>query len=89
MSGIHRLTVLLACFAVLCGVAPAQESAESAAASSANAFDYYVYVAAESADEVYKVVFDGERAQVADVIDVGYQATEIEGPRGLTWTGKT
>ncbi|MFK7821925.1 MAG: YncE family protein [Planctomycetaceae bacterium] len=46
--------------------------------------DYYMYVAAESADEVYKVVFDGKQARVDEVIDVGYQATEIEGPHGLT-----
>ena len=46
--------------------------------------DYYVYVAAESADEVYKVRFDGTAAEVVKVIDVGYLPTEIEGPHGLT-----
>lgn len=45
--------------------------------------DYYVYVALESADEVCKVRFDGERAQVVKRIPVGYQPTEIEGPHGL------
>ena len=46
--------------------------------------DYYVYVTAESADEVYLVHFDGQRAAVAQRIDVGYLPTEIEGPHGLT-----
>ena len=46
--------------------------------------NYYVYVAAESADEIYKVKFDGSKATVDNVVEVGYQATEIEGPHGLT-----
>lgn len=45
---------------------------------------YWVYAAAESADEVYVVRFDGRRAEVAQRLDVGYQATEIEGPHGMT-----
>lgn len=48
------------------------------------ALDYWLYVAAESADEVYKVRFDGEKAEVAKMIDVGVLPTEIEGPHGLT-----
>ena len=48
------------------------------------AADYYVYVTAESADEVYLVKFDGREAEVVKKIDVGYQPTEIEGPHGLT-----
>ena len=54
----------------------AQDATERAAA-----LDYFVYVTAESADEVYLVRFDGAKAEVVDVIDVGYQPTEIEGPR--------
>ena len=46
--------------------------------------DYYVYVTAESADEIYKVRFDEEQAHVEKVIQVGYQPTEIEGPHGMT-----
>lgn len=46
--------------------------------------DYYLYAAAESADEVYKIKFDGQRATVVGVVPVGYQATEIEGAHGLT-----
>jgi DNA-binding beta-propeller fold protein YncE len=46
--------------------------------------DYWVYVAAESADEVYSVRFDGAVATVEGVIEVGYQPPEIEGPHGLT-----
>jgi DNA-binding beta-propeller fold protein YncE len=45
---------------------------------------YRVYVACESADEVHLVAFDGERARVERVIEVGYQPTEVEGPHGLT-----
>lgn len=45
---------------------------------------YRVYVACESADEVHRVAFDGSKAVVERVIDVGYQPTEIEGPHGLT-----
>lgn len=50
----------------------------------ARAQDYYVYVAAESEDEVAVVHFDGTTARVAEVIPVGYQPTEIEGPHGIT-----
>lgn len=46
--------------------------------------DYYVYAAAESDDAVYKIKFDGERATVVGVVEVGYQATETEGAHGLT-----
>ena len=45
---------------------------------------YYVYVAAESEDEVSVVHFDGKTARVATTIPVGYQPTEIEGPHGIT-----
>lgn len=45
---------------------------------------YYVYVAAESEDEVAVVEFDGKTAIVAETIAVGYQPTEIEGPHGIT-----
>ena len=46
--------------------------------------DYRFLVAAESADEVYDLGFDGENLVVRAVVPVGYQATEIEGPHGLT-----
>ena len=45
--------------------------------------DYHLYVAAESSDEVFQLRFDGERLEIEDVIEVGYQPTEIEGPHGL------
>lgn len=54
------------------------------AADEPTPLSYHLYVAAESSDEVYKVIFDGKDAKVEDVIEVGYQATEIEGPHGLT-----
>ena len=46
--------------------------------------DYFVYVAAESADEVYVVHFDGQHADIQSRVKVGYMPTEIEGPHGLT-----
>jgi DNA-binding beta-propeller fold protein YncE len=46
--------------------------------------DYYVYVTAESSDEVYLVRFDGEVASAEQRIPVGRWPTEIEGPHGLT-----
>lgn len=45
---------------------------------------YYVYVAAESEDEVNVVRFDGEAAEVVERIRVGMWPTEIEGPHGIT-----
>jgi len=45
---------------------------------------YYLYAAAESSDEVFVVRFDGEHASIEERLEVGYMATEIEGPHGLT-----
>lgn len=45
---------------------------------------YTAYVACESSDEVYIIDFDGKSAEIRAVFEVGYQATEIEGPHGLT-----
>ncbi len=50
----------------------------------AQAQNYYVYVAAESEDEVALIRFDGEQAEVVKTIEVGNWPTEIEGPHGLT-----
>lgn len=46
--------------------------------------DCRILVAAESADEVWDLGFDGEQLAVREVVPVGYQVTEIEGPHGLT-----
>ncbi len=64
--------------------APARRAAAAPVEDHTGPKDYYVYVAAESADEVYKCRFDGEKAEIVRVIQVGYQPTEIEGPHGLT-----
>jgi DNA-binding beta-propeller fold protein YncE len=58
--------------------------AQDSEVEAAGARDYFLYIAAESADEVYKIKFDGAKASIVKVIEVGYQATEIEGPHGLT-----
>ena len=54
------------------------------AATTANAQKYYVYVAAESEDEVAIVSFDGKEAKTEQRIPVGYIPKEIEGPHGIT-----
>lgn len=46
--------------------------------------DYYVYVTAESEDEVAVVKFNGEQAKAVQTIQVGVWPTEIEGPHGIT-----
>ena len=47
---------------------------------------YYVYVTAESEDEVAVVKYDAQAQKATTVqrIQVGYMATEIEGPHGIT-----
>ena len=45
--------------------------------------DYYVYVTAESEDEVSLIKFDGEVATVEKTIPVGVWPAEIEGPHGI------
>lgn len=52
-------------------------------AAVAQAQEYYVYVASESADEVALVRFDGEEAVVAETVTVGYMPTETEGAHGM------
>lgn len=74
---------LLAAFTFFATEVPAQDDVVQATTERAP-LDYYIYVTAESADEVYKVKFDGVRATVVGVVEVGYQATEIEGAHGLT-----
>ncbi|MDH5366656.1 MAG: YncE family protein [Cyclobacteriaceae bacterium] len=49
-----------------------------------NAQDYYVYVTAESEDEVALVKFDGKKAETIKTIPVGVWPAEIEGPHGIT-----
>ncbi len=46
--------------------------------------NYYVYVTAESEDQVALIQFDGETANVVKTIPVGVKPTEIEGPHGIT-----
>lgn len=51
---------------------------------SSYAQDYYVYVTAESEDEVSLVKFDGKKAETIKNIPVGVWPAEIEGPHGIT-----
>ncbi len=67
----------MAVFMLLPGGVPAQSSAAGETA-------YYLYVAAESQDEVDLVRFNGQRAEVVKRIPVGLWPVEIEGPHGLT-----
>ena len=48
-----------------------------------NAQDYYVYVTAESEDEVSLIKFDGKNATIVQTIPVGIWPAEIEGPHGI------
>lgn len=50
---------------------------------SAQSQNYYVYVAAESEDEVALIKFDGKQAVVEETIAVGTWPAEIEGPHGI------
>jgi len=45
---------------------------------------YYLYVAAESDDEVSLLRFDGKTIEELERIEVGVMPTEIEGPHGIT-----
>ncbi len=45
--------------------------------------NYYVYVTAESEDEVALIKFDGKNATVEERIPVGVWPAEIEGPHGI------
>jgi len=49
-----------------------------------NAQNYYVYVTAESEDEVALIKFDGKDASTIKRIPVGVWPAEIEGPHGIT-----
>lgn len=53
-------------------------------AAELSAQDYYVYVAAESEDEISVVKFDGKIATVEKRIPVGVLPYENEGPHGMT-----
>ena len=55
-----------------------------ASASALQAQDYYIYVTAESEDEVAVVKFDGEKAETIKRIPVGVWPAENEGPHGIT-----
>lgn len=55
-----------------------------AIALSVQAQSYYVYVTAESEDEVSVVKFDGKKAETIKTIPVGVWPAEIEGPHGIT-----
>lgn len=48
-----------------------------------SAQNYYVYVTAESEDEVALIKFDGKEAVVEETIAVGTWPAEIEGPHGI------
>lgn len=69
---------LLPLAAALLGVAPG-----AAAAQEGRVDQHYVYVAAESDDEVSLVRFDGERAEVVRTTTVGLYPLETDGPHGV------
>ena len=52
--------------------------------NSALSQEYYVYVAAESDDQVSVLKFDGKEIIETDRVTVGVMPTENEGPHGIT-----
>ncbi len=46
--------------------------------------DYYIYVTAESEDEIALIKFDGIKAETIKTIPIGIWPAEIEGPHGIT-----
>jgi len=65
-------------------IASALTIAPALGAQEAPAGDYYVYVAAESEDEVALIRFGPDGAEVVERIAVGIYPTEMDGPHGLT-----
>ncbi|MEM6525855.1 MAG: YncE family protein [Bacteroidota bacterium] len=61
--------IIIVCFVLVSQVAVAQ--------------NYYVYVTAESEDEVSLIKFNGKEATVEETIAVGVWPAEIEGPHGI------
>jgi len=55
-----------------------------AATTVVQAQDYYIYVTAESEDEVALIKFDGKEAETIKRIPVGVWPAENEGPHGIT-----
>jgi DNA-binding beta-propeller fold protein YncE len=55
-----------------------------AAITVVQAQDYYIYVTAESEDEVALIKFDGKKAETIKRIPVGVWPAENEGPHGIT-----
>ncbi|MCB9868975.1 MAG: YncE family protein [Planctomycetes bacterium] len=77
-------TAWAACLALVAGVQGQVADSKPVGAAAEPRRAYSVLVCAESSDEVYKLRFDGAQVAVEKVIPVGYQATEIEGPHGIT-----
>ncbi|MEM1406953.1 MAG: YncE family protein, partial [Bacteroidota bacterium] len=61
--------LIIVCFVLVSHIALAQ--------------NYYVYVTAESEDEVSLIKFDGKEATIEETITVGVWPAEIEGPHGI------
>ena len=72
------ISILAFCIEVMaCASSPPPDAMAPSAA-------YYVYVTAESEDEVAVVRFDGREAVTVKRIPVGVWPVEIEGPHGIT-----
>ena len=78
-SNFSALTVFMSFLLLLC-YAGFAESPEGSSIGNM----YYMYVCAESDDEVSVVRFDGHEAVVQENISVGVIPVEIEGPHGIT-----
>ncbi len=82
---VRSVAVFGAALALHVGAAETPVTAQESSRTGASAVpgDYYVYVAAESEDEVALVRFGPDGAEVAQTIPVGLYPTETDGPHGI------
>ncbi len=71
---------------VLAPLAAGAQVPSGPAAAQAPTSNYWVYVGAESADELYRVRFGPDGAAIEKTIAAGELAAEMEGPHGLAIT---
>lgn len=78
----RRIFLIVFCLVILGSLISCASSSVSIVPESS--IVYYVYVTAESEDEVSLISFDGKTTTVVKNIPVGVWPVEIEGPHGIT-----
>ncbi len=82
----RQALLALSCLAAatpLCASTAGQIGGQLPSAQTPNSYTYYVYVAAESQDEVSLLRFDGQALTVVKKIPVGRFPDETDGPHGM------